>query len=116
MRLIRFPGEPATAAGIPFVHSLRLGEALVAKLVEEIASRSGDVPRLPFEEGVCTVGGEGLAEEPTGLFFSFKTLVACFVTAAATPPPSLPCFRSFLEPGMNGSAGDYMSRFPLELG
>lgn len=53
IRLIRFPGEPAIAAGIPpFAHSLMLGEVAVAKFVAETASRRGDTPGLPFEEGV----------------------------------------------------------------
>jgi len=58
------------AAGIPpFVQSFKLGGVPDAKFVAEIASRSGDTPGLPFEEGVWTVGGEGLAEEPMGLNF-----------------------------------------------
>lgn len=59
------------AAGTsPLAHSFLLGDVpVVAKLVGEIALNSGDVPGLPFEEGVCTAGGEGLAEEPTGLSF-----------------------------------------------
>lgn len=59
------------AAGMPFVHSFRLGDVVGPKFVAEIASKSGDTAGLPVEEGVCRGGGEGLAEEPMGLSFPF---------------------------------------------
>lgn len=105
---MRFPGDPAIPAEIPLVHSLVLNELelLVAKDVVEIASRSGDAIGLTFGEGVIglisgeSIGGEGL-EEILLVPFALENFAACFVTAATTPPPSLPFFRSFL-PGMNG--------------
>jgi hypothetical protein len=46
--------------------------------------------------------GEVLEEESL-VAVPLENLAPCFVTAATTPPPSLPFFRSFLEPGMNGN-------------
>jgi len=46
--------------------------------------------------------GEGL-EEKSLVVFPLENLAPCFVTAATTLPPSLPFFRSFFEPGMNGN-------------
>jgi len=55
--------------------------------------------------GVLIVGGDGLGED-SFTPVSFENLAACFVTAATTPPPSLPFFLSLLEPGMNGNRGN----------
>lgn len=57
--------------------------------------------------GTVTAGigvgvGDGLGEASLASF-KFENLALCFVTAATTPPLSLPFFRSFLEAGMNGN-------------
>jgi len=109
---MRFPGEPAMADGMPLVHSLVLREfeLVVAKDVVETASRRGEAIGLSFEAGVAGlisgdgIGGSGLEERALALF-PLENLVACFVTAATTPPLSLPFFLSFFETGMYGNQG-----------
>jgi len=47
--------------------------------------------------------GDAAEEDESLVAFPLENLAPCFVTAATTLLPSLPCFRSFLEPGMNGN-------------
>lgn len=111
-KLIRFPGEPAIPAATDLVHSLVFGETLVAKDVVDAASRRGEAVGWSFGKIVGFIsgenvveGGEGVDDEPA-VPFPLVNLAPCFVTAATTPPPSLPFFLSFLEPGMNGNPED----------
>ena len=124
MKFIRFPGDPAIPAAIPLVQSLVLSEFewLVAKDVADTASRGGEMMGLLVGSGRVgllsskSIGGEGLGgmavvpfafpflrssqSQPHAVgdrFGTYGNLTACFVTAATTPPPSLPFFLSFLE-------------------
>jgi hypothetical protein len=106
--------------GMPLVHSLVLSEfeLLVAKDVVETASRRGEaIGGLSLDDGIAGLmsgdwvgGGEGLEER--ALPFPLENLAACFVTAATTPPLSLPFFLSFLETGIEWQPGRWEEQLP----
>lgn len=103
MRLIRFPGE-LPSAGTPFIHSFVLLVVFVAYEVAETASRRGDGAVVPFEGMLAGFRSgdwtEGEDESEVGSLLGINLPAACFVTAATTPPPSLPFFLSFFAPGI----------------
>jgi hypothetical protein len=68
------------ALGKPFAQSLVLGDMLVAKLVVETASSSGDALGLPFgvdvtglTSGESVGGSDGLSDAALLLSFSLRT-------------------------------------------
>lgn len=117
-RLMRFPGDPAMPA-MPLVHSLVLSELLVAYDVVETASSIGEATGISLDDrlvGLISGDTTGEALDEPLLSFPLVNLAPCFVTAATTPPGSLPFFRSFLGPGMNGNQGIQASSVPPARG
>lgn len=104
---------------IPRVHSLVFNEVLVAYDAVETASKRGDATGFSLDETLAglisgEITGEAL-DDPlvVPVPFPLVNLAPCFVTAATTPPPSLPFFRSFLETGMNGDPEVKRAVIPL---